>query len=243
MSKRTEKVFVFGATGSIGGAALDVCRRSSVDVVGIGTKSSLDSLESIVKNFNVRVIHIADKNISLVNKMSLPSGVKVFWGEETSRDAIITSGADTVLNGVSGSAGLSYSIAAVESGVAKLALANKETLVMAGNLFLEIASSKGTKVVPVDSEHNALFRLLGNVDRRLIRRLILTASGGPFFEEKPLEPTPAEALAHPLWQMGKRISIDSATMMNKVFEVVEAHYLFGFTYTEIDILIHPEGLL
>jgi 1-deoxy-D-xylulose-5-phosphate reductoisomerase len=239
--ERTQRIFIFGATGSIGKAAIDVCRKTDVQVVGVGIKNNTESLAQLIPGLNLKVIHISDKTIRK-SGLNLPYSAKLFLGEENIEDAIIESDADTVLNGVSGGAGLRYSLATIRTKTKKLALANKETLVIAGKLFTKAVEESGTKVVPVDSEHSALFRLFRGVDRNLVRRLLLTASGGPFLERETSEPTPEEALSHPVWQMGKRISIDSATMFNKVFEVIEAHHLFRFAYDRIEILIHPEGL-
>lgn len=238
----TQRVFIFGATGSIGYNALSVCRDAGIEVVGVGIKGNIEALKECISGFDVKVIHIADETKAAWAEEAFPSK-RLFFGYESICDSIAISGVDTVLNGVSGGAGLRYSIAAVNRSVPKLALANKESLVMAGRLLIERANDFGTAIIPVDSEHSALFRLLNTVGREGVRRLILTASGGPFLEESKAEPSPEDVLAHPLWRMGKRITVDSATMFNKVFEVIEAHHLFGFDYRNIEILIHPEGII
>jgi len=241
-SEPTRSIFIFGATGSIGRNALDVCRRMGIRVVGAGVDRNITSLKDILQGLNVSVLHIGDESKSEVAR-DLFRTERLFFGKESIEEAIKESGADTVLNGVSGGAGLRYSVAAVKQSVPKLALANKESLVMAGQLLMKAAEESSTTILPVDSEHSSLFRLLRFVKREDVRRLILTASGGPFLEKERTEPSPEEVLAHPLWRMGRRITVDSATMFNKVFEVVEAHHLFGFAYERIDILVHPEGLV
>jgi len=233
-------VFVFGATGSVGAAAVDVCGSLGLRVVGLGAGSRADVLASLAQTGGAKVLHVADSDAA----RPLSDGPwRVLTGVETASEAVIASGANVVVNAVSGASGMAYSFAALDAGVERLALANKESLVMAGELLLSAAESAGVDVLPVDSEHAALL-LLMSAFRGRVRRIALTASGGPFLNRDDLsDVTPEEALAHPVWSMGRRITVDSGTLMNKVFEVVEAHVLFGFDYDHIDVLVHPEGVV
>ena len=164
-------------------------------------------------------------------------------GDEGVRELIAASGADLVLNGIVGSAGLGPTIVALTEGI-ELALANKESLVVGGELVTALAEATDTRIIPVDSEHSALFQLVNAESPGTVERLVLTASGGPFRGRTDLSGiTPEEALAHPTWDMGGRITIDSATLMNKGFEMIEAHHLFGTPYERIDVVVHPQSII
>jgi 1-deoxy-D-xylulose-5-phosphate reductoisomerase len=168
---------------------------------------------------------------------------RVLSGEDGVRELVAESGADLVLNGVVGSAGLGPTIVALTEGI-ELALANKESLVVGGELVTALAEATDTRIIPVDSEHSALFQLMRANAPGVVERLVLTASGGPFRGRADLTGvTPEEALAHPTWQMGGRISIDSATLLNKGFELIEAHHLFGLPYGRIDVVVHPQSII
>ena len=164
-------------------------------------------------------------------------------GEEGIRELVADSGADLVLNGIVGSAGLGPTIVALTEGI-ELALANKESLVVGGELVTALAEATDTRIIPVDSEHSALFQLLSAEPPGSVERLVLTASGGPFRGRAELAGvTPEEALAHPTWEMGGRITIDSATLINKGFELIEAHHLFGLPYGRIEVVVHPQSIV
>src|SRR5204863_6062035 len=168
---------------------------------------------------------------------------RVLEGEEGVTELIATSGADLVLNGIVGSAGLGPTIVALTEGI-ELALANKESLVVGGDLVTALAEATDTRIIPVDSEHSALFQLVGAERPGTVERLVLTASGGPFRGRTDLSGvTPADALAHPTWEMGGRITVDCATLMNKGFELIEAHHLFGLPYERVDVVVHPQSIV
>jgi 1-deoxy-D-xylulose-5-phosphate reductoisomerase len=238
-----KKVVVLGSTGSIGEQALEVIEAAGddLDLVGISAHSSWEKACEQAARHDVLMLAIADPDAATE---CASAGHQVLPGEEGVRELIATSGADMVLNAITGSAGLGPTIVALTEGV-DLALANKESLVVGGSLVTALAEATGAAIIPVDSEHAALFQLIhsertpGTVDR-----LVLTASGGPFREREDLEGvTVAEALAHPTWDMGGRITIDSATLFNKGLELIEAHHLFGFSYDAIDVLVHPQSIV
>ena len=232
-----KKVIVLGATGSIGKNSLDVIRknRENFTVAGLSAHTGESELLKAAEEFNV-------KNLAITGKK--PGSDRIgFTGQVGLLNMIRDTDADLVVNGIAGSPGLLPSVEAL-SGGKDLALANKETIVMAGPLIKKLAEKNGSLVLPVDSEHSAVFQLLRNRNISEVTEIILTASGGPF-REKPYEEfkdiTLADALKHPTWSMGKKISIDSATMANKGLEVIEAHELFGFPGDKIKVLIHPES--
>ncbi|HET7588653.1 MAG TPA: 1-deoxy-D-xylulose-5-phosphate reductoisomerase, partial [Solirubrobacterales bacterium] len=168
---------------------------------------------------------------------------RVLVGKEGVRELIGTSGADLVLNGIVGAAGLGSTVAALSEGI-DVALANKESLVLGGELVMALAEATGARLLPVDSEHSALFQLIGGEAPGTVERLVLTASGGPFRGREDLtDVSVADALAHPTWRMGGRITIDSATLMNKGFEAIEAHHLFAVPYERIEVVVHPQSLV
>ncbi len=168
---------------------------------------------------------------------------RILAGEEGIRELIATSGADLVLNGIVGTAGLGPTIVTLSEGI-DVALANKESLVVGGELVTALAEATGARILPVDSEHSALFQLIAAAEPGSVERLVVTASGGPFRGRTDLAGvTPEEALAHPTWEMGGRVTIGSATLMNKGFEVIEAHLLFGMPYAAIDVVVHPQSII
>jgi 1-deoxy-D-xylulose-5-phosphate reductoisomerase len=238
-----KKVVVLGSTGSIGEQALEVIQTAGdeLEVVGISAHSSWEQACEQARKLGVPQIAIADPEAAERCAGEHPG---VLAGEEGVRELIATSGADVVLNAITGSAGLGPTIVALTEGI-DLALANKESLVVGGALVTTLAEATGAAIIPVDSEHSALYQLIhsertpGSIDR-----LVLTASGGPFREREDLsEVTVAEALAHPTWDMGGRITIDSATLFNKGLELIEAHHLFGFDYGAIDVVVHPQSIV
>ena len=237
---QTKSLYIAGSTGSIGTQALAVCKKHGIRVAGLSCGKNYLMLAEQAKAFQVKSVHIGDESAVEALKELLPD-CEVVTGEEALLEQIQKSDADTLLDAIVGSAGLKPAIAGILSKK-KLALANKETIVCAGQLIMDLAAENGVTVFPVDSEHSAIFQcLLGNHDRE-VKRILLTASGGPFFGRESLDGICAEdALKHPNWAMGKKITIDSATLMNKGLEVIEAYHLFG--HKPIKVLVHRESII
>lgn len=237
---QTKSVYIAGSTGSIGTQALKVCKKHNIRVAGLSCGKNYRLLLEQAKEFDVKHIHIGDKTAVEELKKHLPH-CEVLTGEDALSEQIIKSDADTLLDAIVGSAGLKPAVAGILSKK-KLALANKETIVCAGQLIMDLAEANGVTVFPVDSEHSAIFQcLLGNNDRE-VKRILLTASGGPFFGRETLDGICAlDALKHPNWDMGQKITIDSATLMNKGLEVIEAYHLFG--HKPIKVLVHRESII
>jgi 1-deoxy-D-xylulose-5-phosphate reductoisomerase len=239
------RVIVLGSTGSIGTQALDVIERSDeLELVGLAAATRFEPLIEQARRFGAGRIALADEAAAARAAETWTEG-EVLAGHEGLIELITGAGCDLVLNGLVGSAGLGPSIAALGEGI-DLALANKESLVVGGELVMALAEATGAQVIPVDSEHSALHQLVASERPGTIDRLVLTASGGPFRGRSAAElaaVTREEALAHPTWDMGGRITIDSATLMNKGFEVIEAHHLFGMGYDRIDVLVHPQSIV
>jgi 1-deoxy-D-xylulose-5-phosphate reductoisomerase len=237
-----KKVLVLGSTGSIGTQALEVIGGSQeLQVVGLAAGSAWETTLEQAREHGVPVVALADAEASERARGSW-SG-QVLTGEEGVRELIARSGADLVLNAIVGAAGLGSTIVALSKGI-DVALANKESLVLGGELVMALAEATGSSLLPVDSEHSALFQLIGAEAPGTVERLVLTASGGPFRGRDDLSGVSvADALAHPTWRMGGRITIDSATLMNKGFEAIEAHHLFGVSYERIDVVVHPQSLV
>jgi len=236
------KLVILGATGSIGEQALAVVAAAeNLSVVGLAAGRRWERLVEQARDHGVPQIALADPEAAAAASKAWNG--RVLTGEEGIRDLITGSGADLVLNGMVGSAGLGPTIVALTEGI-EVALANKESLVVGGDLVTALAEATDTRIIPVDSEHSALFQLVRAEQPGTIERLVLTASGGPFRGRTDLSGvTPAEALAHPTWDMGGRITIDSATLMNKGFEMIEAHHLFGTPYERIDVVVHPQSIV
>jgi 1-deoxy-D-xylulose-5-phosphate reductoisomerase len=237
-----KRVVILGATGSVGEQALDVIERSEdLEPVGLSAGSDADGLVAQAKHHGVQRIALADEGQA--NVAAKGFGGEVLAGKEGIAELIAGSGADLVLNAIVGSAGLGPTIVALTEGI-EVALANKESLVIGGELVTQLAEATGARILPVDSEHSALFQLVNAERPGTVDRLVLTASGGPFRGRSDLDDvSPADALAHPTWDMGGRITIDSATLMNKGFEMIEAHHLFGMPYERIDVVVHPQSLV
>src|SRR3954452_7199173 len=236
------KLVILGATGSIGEQALEVVAASEeLSVVGLAAGRRRERLTEQARDHGVPAIALADAEAAAAASQAWNG--RVLTGEEGIRELIAASGADLVLNGMVGSAGLGPTIVALTEGI-ELALANKESLVVGGDLVTALAEATDTRIIPVDSEHSALFQLVNAESPGSVERLVLTASGGPFHGRTDLSGiTPDEALAHPTWDMGGRITIDSATLMNKGFEMIEAHHLFGTPYERIDVVVHPQSIV
>jgi 1-deoxy-D-xylulose-5-phosphate reductoisomerase len=237
-----KKVVVLGATGSIGEQALEVVAGSDeLSVVGLAADRSWEQLVAQARDHGVPAIALADSDAAAAATTAWNG--RVLAGEEGIRELVATSGADLVLNGMVGSAGLGPTIVALTEGI-DVALANKESLIVGGELVTALAEARDTRIIPVDSEHSALFQLLRAEGPGTVDRLVLTASGGPFRGRTDLSGVmPDEALAHPTWEMGGRITIDCATLMNKGFEMIEAHHLFGTPYERIDVVVHPQSII
>ena len=230
-------IVVLGATGSIGRQTLDVADRLNRSVLGLAAGSLSDEIVDLAGRYpgaRLAVAHIPERPVDTA------LGRRIEFGPEAVA-ALARLPETTVVNGIVGAAGLEPSLAALESGN-RLALANKESLLTGGSLVLSALASGGGELVPVDSEHSAIWQCIEGESVEEIRRVILTASGGPFHARPDVDlerVSVADALAHPTWDMGQRISIDSATLMNKAFEVIEAHFLFTLAYDQIDVVIHP----
>lgn len=235
---------ILGSTGSIGTSTLDVVRHfpDRFRVVALAAGRNLELLARQIEEFRPQLVAVADAERALTLAHRFP-GLEVLAGDEGRLAVATHPQATTVVGALVGALGLPATYAAVQAGK-ELLLANKETLVVAGSLIMAEARRSGSQIIPVDSEHNGLFQALRVGPPGTARRLILTASGGPF-RTTPLAQlahvTPEQALAHPTWRMGAKISVDSATMMNKGLEIIEAHHLFGFPPDAIDVLIHPES--
>ena len=237
-----KRVLILGSTGSIGTQALEVIGASDdLQVAGLSADSSWERVLAQAREHGVPVVALADEESA--ERAGSAWGGRVLAGETGIRELIAESKPDLVLNAVVGAAGLGPTIVALTEGI-DLALANKESLVIGGELVMALAEATGARILPVDSEHSALYQLIGAEPPGTVDRLVLTASGGPFRGRTDLSGvTPDEALAHPTWEMGGRISIDSATLMNKGFEMIEAHHLFGVPYEQIDVVVHPQSIV
>ena len=236
------RILIIGSTGSIGTQALDVVELGpELEVVGLAAASSWELLLEQAAAHGVQRVALAEPDAAA--RASEHSGVEVLAGAEGLVELITDSNCDLVLNALVGSAGLGPTVAALGEGI-DLALANKESLVVGGELVTTLAEATGAQLLPVDSEHSALFQLIAGERPGTIDRLVLTASGGPFRGRTELDSvTREEALAHPTWDMGGKITIDSATLMNKGLELIEAHHLFGLAYDQIDVVVHPQSIV
>jgi len=236
------KVLILGSTGSIGTQALEVIAASEeLQAVGLAAGSGWELTVEQAREHGVPTIALADP-AAAASARGAWSG-RVLEGEEGVRELISGSGADLVLNGIVGAAGLGSTVVALSEGI-DVALANKESLVIGGELVMALAEATGARLVPVDSEHSALHQLIAGEAPGTVEKLVLTASGGPFRGRTDLDGVGVDdALAHPTWAMGGRITIDSATLMNKGFEAIEAHHLFGVPYERIGVVVHPQSLV
>jgi 1-deoxy-D-xylulose-5-phosphate reductoisomerase len=239
------KVVIAGSTGSIGTQAIEVVQGSDeLELVALAAGSNHELLLEQTRALGVGRIALSDESAA-ARASEAWTGGEVLAGSEGLVELIVESGADLVLNALTGSAGLGPTVATLGEGI-DLALANKESLVVGGELVMALAEATGAQVIPVDSEHSALHQLVAGEAPGTVDRLVLTASGGPFrghSHEELEEVTVEQALAHPTWDMGGRITIDSATLFNKGLEVIEAHHLFGTPYEQIDIVVHPQSIV
>ncbi|MDO8461627.1 MAG: 1-deoxy-D-xylulose-5-phosphate reductoisomerase [Deltaproteobacteria bacterium] len=249
-----KKLAILGSTGSIGTQALDLVSRhpDRFEVLGLVAGRNLDLLEEQIKKFHPRVVSVSDeKDASALQKRVGASALggspvpEIVWGQNGACQVAAMEGVDLVLSAIVGAAGLLPTYEALKKG-RSVALANKESLVIAGELMTSVARQKKVSLFPVDSEHSAIFQCLVGNNRADLKRIILTASGGPFFKktaEELKKVTLEEALKHPNWNMGAKITVDSATLMNKGLEVIEASWLFDLTPDRIDVQIHPQSIV
>jgi 1-deoxy-D-xylulose-5-phosphate reductoisomerase len=239
------RLLVLGSTGSIGTQALDIVERSGdLELVGLSAERSWEAVVEQAQRFGVGRIALADADAGARAAEAWTAG-EVLVGAQGLVELVVASGADLVLNALVGSAGLGPTVATLGEGI-DLALANKESLVVGGELVTALAEATGAALIPVDSEHSALHQLLAAERPGTVDKLILTASGGPFRGRARSElegVTVEEALKHPTWAMGGKITIDSATLMNKGLELIEAHHLFGVPYERIDVVVHPQSIV
>lgn len=243
----SEKVVVLGSTGSIGRSTLEVIKQhpDEFEVVALAAGTNVEEMIKQARLFRPKMVSMATKEAAEAVRQALDGEVTVRFGTEALEEVATHPDATFVVSAIVGSRGLLPTLAAIRAGK-KVGLANKETLVTAGHIVTQEAQKAGVPLLPIDSEHSAIFQCLNGEDQRAVRRLILTASGGSFRDwkrEDLIHATPEVALKHPNWSMGAKITIDSATLMNKGLEVIEAHWLFRFPYEQIDVLIHPQSII
>jgi 1-deoxy-D-xylulose-5-phosphate reductoisomerase len=247
-SPKLRRVAVLGSTGSIGTSTLDVVAAlpERIELVGLMANSKWRELAEQCRKFKPRVAILTDRSaFDAADKSAFPPETDLQFGDDAVCRLASAPDVDVVLSAVVGAAGLTGTWAALEAGKT-VALANKETLVVGGPLVTELAARRNAKLLPVDSEHSAIFQAMVGYTAADVDRVVLTASGGPFRGKTAAEVeavTPAEALKHPTWQMGPKITIDSATLMNKALEVIEARWLFGLRADQIDVIVHPESVI
>jgi 1-deoxy-D-xylulose-5-phosphate reductoisomerase len=242
----TKRISILGSTGSIGTQTLDVVRNLGIKAVGLAANRNIDLLEKQILEFKPRAAAVGDERLAHELEMRLAgNGTRIFSGIEGFKKIAALEESDTVVTSIVGIAGLVPTMEAIRNGK-NIALANKETLVTAGELVTAEALRQGIKIIPVDSEHSAIFQCINGNNRSDISKIILTASGGPFRGRKRNELNCVkveDALKHPNWSMGRKITIDSATLMNKGLEVIEARWLFGIDPSNIQVLIHPQSVI
>lgn len=244
-----KKLALLGATGSIGQQTIEVIRSlqaggQEIQLVALAAGRQVEKLAQLARQFSPQLVAVAGPREAEAIKPLLPPKTKLVWGEAGLEQAATYPEAELVVNAVVGALGLGATLAALRAGKV-VALANKESLVVGGELVLA-AQTRPHQLIPLDSEHAALAQLLSGVRREELAQVWITASGGPFFHLPPealARVTPEQALAHPTWKMGPRITVDSATLVNKAFEVIEAHHLFGLPWEKIGVLVHPQSMV
>lgn len=244
-----KNLVILGSTGSIGTQVLEIVKNQNkkYTIAALTTHSNLELFKKQIKKFNPEIVSVWEENKALelkewIHRQQLK--VKVFYGINGLIEAATYSKANLIVSSVVGAIGLEPLLAAINCKK-NIALANKESLVVAGDLIMSQARKKNVHIIPVDSEHSAIFQCIKNENKAAIKRVLITASGGPFYKSKKdfSKITVEDALAHPTWVMGKKITVDSATLMNKGLEAIEAHHLFDIPYEKIDILIHPQSIV
>ena len=240
----SKTIALLGSTGSIGQNTLKVASHLGIEVAALAAKSNIDLLEEQARRFSPQLIAVFDPDKALELTRRLP-GVRVVSGMEGLLEVAACDAATDVVSAMSGTVGILPTATALNNKK-RLLLANKEALVSAGEQMVKLAQENNVEIIPIDSEHSALFQCLQSTDKKTIHRLVLTASGGPFYKlsaEKLETITVDEALEHPTWNMGPKVTIDCSTLMNKGIEVIEAHYLFGLPIDQIDVVIHPQSVI
>lgn len=242
-----KKIAILGSTGSIGTQTLDVvaAHPDQFQVVALAAGSNLELLRKQINTFRPRLVSVASEKLAAQLRNEFGQTVAVECGEAGLQAVAVYPDAEIVLTAVVGTMGLRPTISALEAGK-HIALANKETLVAAGHIVTELAARKGLQILPVDSEHSAIFQCIHGENQKSVRRILLTASGGSFRDrtrQEMAKATLSDALKHPNWSMGAKVTIDSATLMNKGLEVMEAHWLFGMPYEQIEVVIHPQSII
>ena len=241
-----QNISILGSTGSIGRQTINVARHLGLTVRAISVNRNVRLAEEQAREFRPALVAVTDEAAAKELRIALAdTDIKVWSGEHALTEAAVIAGNDAVVTAVSGAVGLKPTLAAIEKG-RRICLANKETLVCAGEIVMRRAQEVGAEIVPVDSEHSAIFQCLTGRGKGELRKILLTGSGGPFrgwTREQTRGVTPAQASAHPNWSMGAKSSVDSATMMNKGLEFIEAMHLFGVTPDDIEVLIHPESVI
>ncbi len=239
-------ISILGSTGSIGKQTLDVCRDLDIKVNAISANSNIDLLEKQAREFNVSLVSVYDIDLADTLKHRLSdTDIKVVSGDEGNVLVAQFEMSDTVITAMSGMIGLVPTVAAIKAKK-RIGLANKETLVCAGHIIMPLAQEYGAEIIPVDSEHSAIFQCLNGRDKNRIKKIILTASGGPFYgmnEQQLQSVTLKDALKHPNWSMGAKITVDSASLMNKGLEMIEAKWLFDVSIDDIEVVIHRESIV
>jgi 1-deoxy-D-xylulose-5-phosphate reductoisomerase len=247
-STSRSRVVVLGSTGSIGTSCLDVAAAlpERIEIVGLCANSSLDKLLDQVRRFRPRWVAVRNPDLAVrFQAAQVPPGTRVLVGDDGIAELVSERDVDIVVSAVVGAAGLTGTVRALEAGKT-VALANKETLVLGGPHVMKLAAARGATILPVDSEHSAIFQALQCGKQAEVQRLVLTGSGGPFRGKRRValeDVTPEQALKHPTWNMGAKITVDSATLMNKALEVIEARWLFGIAPERIRVLIHPQSVI
>jgi len=243
---KPKRVAILGSTGSIGCQTLEVIsQQPDLCACALGAGGNWQLLAKQARQFHPEIVALADEAAASRLQAELPSGVRLLAGKDALTEMVRQCRADILLSGVVGTAGLAPALAAIECG-ATLAIANKETLVMAGAIVMPVARRAGVTLLPVDSEHSAIFQCLMAGKSREVRRVVITASGGAlrgWNEQQAADATVQEALSHPTWRMGRKITIDSATLINKALEIVEAHWLFDLPPERIEVVQHPESIV
>ena len=241
-----KRISILGASGSVGKQALDVAESSGYKLDIISADKNTPAIEAAIRRHSPRLAFMSDESAARDLKIRVSdTDTKVFGGKNLDRFLRENLDSDTVVNAISGYHGLAPTLAVIDRGV-RLALANKESLVIAGDVVMRAAKEKNAEIIPVDSEHSAIFQSLHAGKREEIAKILLTASGGPFYGRSPEElqnVTKEQVLAHPTWKMGEKITVDSATLMNKGFEIIEACHLFGVPEDKVEVLIHRESIL
>jgi len=241
-----KRIAILGSTGSIGESTLKIARhlKDKIEVRAIAAKSNIDKLEQQAREFSPELIAVFDEDKALELQKRLPNH-RVVAGMEGLKAVAGLASVNMVVSAMTGTLGLEPTLAAIKAGK-DIGLANKEALISGGGLVTALVKEKGVKLLPIDSEHSAIFQCLNGEDRSAIKRLIITASGGPFknhTKEQLHNISVDQALNHPTWRMGPKITVDSSTLMNKGLEVIEAHWLFGVSLDKIDVVVHPQSII